>query len=882
MNDVFGRSMFAPKTAAREKLRNMGGIVASSAPLMQAAQGYGNGGGVNPWEDNSSQGDLAKLIESISGGIGALMTPSERLENSVDTDLQKLRSDRSVRDNAERDGIEVDEYIGRMSDGEKRFIARRSPLWANEPNNEGGIDTAGAPDNELTEALATSRMGVKFGGFLDSVGQTGIDVASAALRKTGGTGIKMGARLIIAMAETAAFLGFPEQAAEWQTEAQKEMDYGNKMLDGDIGLFGQDLVGFQVPEEGQRLLEAARIEGRATSDAPESVEGPDGYLPASIIQSRRMPTPSGVSADFQMDLMSPSLGNPRNIPSRNEIDIPLPEGSLQPSMSPGGLFMAPAGLSPADKTDRMRLKQNPATMMFAPDGSVIRNQGDLVDPIAEMERAVRAQRADGALTQGGMDSENQIDIFDQTPDELTALKLQSEMNKNPELNSIKVQDSLKAQGARRKIYVPEDPSLFDLETLTRYPGALLNLGSKGIDYLLKSQIGLDENNTPFISGPTKESSLFGKEYPGQESYQKVLDAASTDATANDINDSIFSAGKWAGEKTLDAANSIASSIKNLPEFMTGEGSGGYRGLAENLQKNRPELFTNPELIKPETNDVPPAVTTTTVPPAVTTTVPPAVTTTVPPAVTTTTVKDFAKVTPEALNQGAGAALDGFINGDLEEATKKFFGGAGLGDPEKMDSTERVKKMVSMYQEILGESDKSKAQEMSLLIAGIGFNLMAQGGPNALQNIGAAFASGTAQMQSNAATRQSRNDKIGMLGIETTIAEDAATKKFSRDLMAAAMSPSNQKDPFVNAVRVLAQNGLKEGIYDTFEEALTAAHAALAPYYGLSATEVGGLPTNKIPVYSSSSMTFEQAKAKARAEGVTSFEYNKQIYGPPPK
>jgi hypothetical protein len=59
--------------------------------------------------------------------------------------------------------------------------------------------------------------------------------------------------------------------------------------------------------------------------------------------------------------------------------------------------MAPAGLSPADRTDRMRLEQNPATMMFAPDGSVIRNQGDLVDPIAEMERAVFEERKANAL-----------------------------------------------------------------------------------------------------------------------------------------------------------------------------------------------------------------------------------------------------------------------------------------------------------------------------------------------------------------------------------------------------------------------------------------------------------------------------------------------------
>jgi hypothetical protein len=743
--DVLNRKLFANKEA-RNKLAEMGGIMASSEALMREAQNvpmYAPGGVVNA------------------------------------PDLQKLRSDRSVRDSAERYGMEVDEYIGRMSDGEKRFIASK-------PKNEVGIDTAGAPDNELTNALATSRMGAKFGGFLDNVGQTGIDVASAALRKTGGTGIKMGARLIIAMSETAAFLGFPEQAAEWQTEAQKEMDYGNKMLDGDIGLFGQDRVGFQVPPETGRLYEAARIEGRATSDAPESVEGPDGYLPASIIQSRRMPTPSGVSADFQMDLMSPSLGNPRNIPSRNEIDIPLPEGSLQPSMSPGGLFMAPAGLSPADKTDRMRLEQNPATMMFAPDGSVIRNQGDLVDPIAEMERAVRAQRADGALTQGGMDSENQIDIFDQTPDELTALKLQSEMNKNPELNSIKVQDSLKAQGARRKIYVPEDPSLFDLETLTRYPGALLNLGSKGIDYLLKSQIGLDENNTPFISGPTKESSLFGKEYPGQESYQKVLDAASTDATANDINDSIFSAGKWAGEKTLDAANSIASSIKNLPEFMTGEGSGGYRGLAENLQKNRPELFTNPELIKPETNDVPPAVTTTTVPPAVTTTTVPVAA----PEILATSVADaFAKLGDPA---AASKAVLGKILADKAgpESTEP------PPSVDDMDIKTRVKTYENLFKEMFDEKDEDKTKEMYLNLAMIGFAVASGTSSNALTNISQGLMQGVTKMNEDRATRTARSDKVKMLALSESLTDERDDKSFDQQLQLAGIKNKGDRQEYL--------------------------------------------------------------------------------------
>jgi hypothetical protein len=735
--DVLNRKLFANKEA-RNKLAEMGGIMASSEALMREAQNvpmYAPGGVVNA---------------PVFG------QPSQQPMDSI------------------------------MA----QYLQDTKPAAMPLPT-QGGIDTAGDVSlgtSDLLSALSTSRKGKEFADFLYSVGKEGLDVAENAFRKIGATGVGGVAALEMAMSQTAAFFGFPEKAAEFAGDARNRMTYADKMAAGDISLTGRDNIGFQVPPETGRLYEAARIEGRATSDAPESVEGPDGYLPASIIQSRRMPTPSGVSADFQMDLMSPSLGNPRNIPSRNEIDIPLPEGSLQPSMSPGGLFMAPAGLSPADKTDRMRLKQNPATMMFAPDGSVIRNQGDLVDPIAEMERAVRAQRADGALTQGGMDSENQIDIFDQTPDELTALKLQSEMNKNPELNSIKVQDSLKAQGARRKIYVPEDPSLFDLETLTRYPGALLNLGSKGIDYLLKSQIGLDENNTPFISGPTKESSLFGKEYPGQESYQKVLDAASTDATANDINDSIFSAGKWAGEKTLDAANSIASSIKNLPEFMTGEGSGGYRGLAENLQKNRPELFTNPELIKPETNDVPPAVTTTT--------------TTVPPAVTTTTVPVAA---PEIL---ATSVADAFAKlGDPAAASKAVLSKilADKAGPEStepppsvddMDIKTRVKTYENLFKEMFDEKDEDKTKEMYLNLAMIGFAVASGTSSNALTNISQGLMQGVTKMNEDRATRTARNDKVKMLALSESLTDERDDKSFDQQLQLAGIRNKSDRQEYL--------------------------------------------------------------------------------------
>jgi hypothetical protein len=359
--DVLNRKLFANKEA-RNKLAEMGGIMASSEALMREAQNvpmYAPGGVVNA------------------------------------PDLQKLRSDRSVRDSAERYGMEVDEYIGRMSDGEKRFIASK-------PKTEVGIDTAGAPDNELTNALATSRMGAKFGGFLDNVGQTGIDVASAALRKTGGTGIKMGARLIIAMSETAAFLGFPEQAAEWQTEAQKEIDYGNKMLDGDIGLFGQDRVGFQVPPETGRLYEAARIEGRATSDAPESVVFGNGQLPESIIQARRMNPPS-----FDPDTPPDSLGYLSE--GRGGDPFFDQQEMLLPGVDPASPTSAVPSPSTFSRTDRPVLGI-PSTEM-TPDGPVRRT--DVMTRPAALDREGARLRSMGPLTAGGITDETGLSIAEQ-------------------------------------------------------------------------------------------------------------------------------------------------------------------------------------------------------------------------------------------------------------------------------------------------------------------------------------------------------------------------------------------------------------------------------------------------------------------------------------
>ena len=49
-------------------------------------------------------------------------------------------------------------------------------------------------------------------------------------------------------------------------------------------------------------------------------------------------------------------------------------------------------------------------------------------------------------------------------------------------------------------------------------------------------------------------------------------------------------------------------------------------------------------------------------------------------------------------------------------------------------------------------------------------------------------------------------------------------------MRASNAGTGAREPFIDAVRVLAQKGLEQGIYNTLEEALAASDAALRPYY----------------------------------------------------
>jgi hypothetical protein len=165
-----------------------------------------------------------------------------------------------------------------------------------------------------------------------------------------------------------------------------------------------------------------------------------------------------------------------------------------------------------------------------------------------------------------------------------------------------------------------------------------------------------------------------------------------------------------------------------------------------------------------------------------------------------------------------------------------------GQKVSMSSKESVKAYERLFSEMLGMDDKDAEKEMWHNMAMIGFAIAAGESPSALQNIANGMLAGTKMMKEDRATRQKREDAVKTMAIERAFKlEDDATE-FTRDLqlanIRATKSGIGTQEPFVDAVRVLAQKGLDAGLYKTMEEALAAADTALRPYYTSGAS--GGL------------------------------------------
>ena len=167
---------------------------------------------------------------------------------------------------------------------------------------------------------------------------------------------------------------------------------------------------------------------------------------------------------------------------------------------------------------------------------------------------------------------------------------------------------------------------------------------------------------------------------------------------------------------------------------------------------------------------------------------------------------------------------------------------GVSDAADMSPKERVQSYEKMFKEMLGEEDEDTSKEMWHNMAMIGFAIASGEDPNALTNISRGLLEGTKMMKEDRATKRKREDAIATMAIEAAMEDRRAEEKFGRDLTLASVrgSRTGTQEPFVDAVRVLAQKGLDSGIYQTMEEALAAADAALRPYYG------GGSTTKPAP------------------------------------
>ena len=156
-----------------------------------------------------------------------------------------------------------------------------------------------------------------------------------------------------------------------------------------------------------------------------------------------------------------------------------------------------------------------------------------------------------------------------------------------------------------------------------------------------------------------------------------------------------------------------------------------------------------------------------------------------------------------------------------------------GQEVTLNSRDSVKAYEKLFSEMLGMDDKDSEKEVWHNMAMIGFAIAAGESPDALSNIANGLLAGTKMMKDDRTSAQQRKDEISMLALSEANEDRRLEARLRNARTVAGMRPSGsgtQAEPFVDAVRVLAQKGLDSGQYPSMEAALAAADKALRPYY----------------------------------------------------
>ena len=205
------------------------------------------------------------------------------------------------------------------------------------------------------------------------------------------------------------------------------------------------------------------------------------------------------------------------------------------------------------------------------------------------------------------------------------------------------------------------------------------------------------------------------------------------------------------------------------------------------------------------------------------------------------ISDLGKAVNEEANKEDGGS-------PANAGADVFFNAVGV-DSSNMTLKEKVTSMKEIYTDLLGYDDEDESELFWLNMAQIGFLVASGQDPNALANIAAGFAQGASKFAEDKRDKKARDDKMTLAAFSEVMADERAKTKFGYDMQIAAIRAAKSvgtQEPFVDAVRVLAQKGLDSGMYETIEESLAAADAALRPYY-TSTTATGNQAEETVKV-----------------------------------
>jgi hypothetical protein len=178
---------------------------------------------------------------------------------------------------------------------------------------------------------------------------------------------------------------------------------------------------------------------------------------------------------------------------------------------------------------------------------------------------------------------------------------------------------------------------------------------------------------------------------------------------------------------------------------------------------------------------------------------------------------------------------------------------GDGGPAPFDFDASFEQALSRVGRVMGGEGKDEDSRKKAManLAMIGLAIAAGQSPNALTNIAQGALSGMQAMTAQEARERDLERESRLTALEMT--EKAADRASAERIAAMRLRGTggnrfSPTEPFTDAVRVLAEAGLREGIYTTIEEALAASDRALRPYYetGTASTvPIAGTTTSQL-------------------------------------